>query len=220
MNLAHNEKGIGNAETWGKAKPFRDVSAARLVYLRTDEATRLINAAGADPAFRDLVQAALATGARYGELTALRVRDYDPENGTVFIAMSKSGKARHIDLTDEGMKIFGRLTTGKPGNDVMLKKGNGQPWKKNEQVRPMARACKGASLPPTNFHALRHTWASLAIMAGVPLQVAADNLGHADTRMVEKHYGHLAPSYKRNVIRQFAPQFGGDVESNITSIKG
>jgi hypothetical protein len=32
-------------------------------------------------------------------------------------------------------------------------------------------------------------------MNGVPLMVVAKNLGHADTRMVEKHYGHLAPSY-------------------------
>jgi hypothetical protein len=31
-------------------------------------------------------------------------------------------------------------------------------------------------------------------MNGVPLMVVAKNLGHADTRMVEKHYGHLAPS--------------------------
>jgi hypothetical protein len=28
-----------------------------------------------------------------------------------------------------------------------------------------------------------------------PLMVAARNLGHADTRMVERHYGYLAPSY-------------------------
>ena len=30
---------------------------------------------------------------------------------------------------------------------------------------------------------------------GVPLMVVAKNLGHTDTRMVEKHYGHLAPGY-------------------------
>jgi hypothetical protein len=30
-------------------------------------------------------------------------------------------------------------------------------------------------------------------------------LGHADTRMVERHYGHLAPSYVRDVVRATAP---------------
>ena len=37
-------------------------------------------------------------------------------------------------------------------------------------------------------------WASHAVMNGVPLIVVAKNLGHSDTRMVERHYGHLAPS--------------------------
>ena len=50
-----------------------------------------------------------------------------------------------------------------------------------------ARACMRARLKPAvRFHALRHTWASLPTMAGVPLLVVAKNLGHADTRMVER----------------------------------
>jgi hypothetical protein len=44
-------------------------------------------------------------------------------------------------------------------------------------------------------------------MNGVPLMVVAKNLGHADTRMVEKHYGHLAPSYVADAIRAGAPRF-------------
>jgi len=55
--------------------------------------------------------------------------------------------------------------------------------------------------PAITFHILRHTWASLAVMAGVPLMVVAKNLGHSDTRMVEKHYGHLAPSFITEAIR-------------------
>jgi integrase len=47
-----------------------------------------------------------------------------------------------------------------------------------------------------SFHILRHSWASLAVMAGVPLLVVAKNLGHADTRMVENITGiwHRATS--------------------------
>jgi predicted transcriptional regulator len=43
------------------------------------------------------------------------------------------------------------------------------------------------------------------VMDGVPLMVVARNLGHADTWMVEKHYGHLAPSYMREAIRAAKP---------------
>jgi hypothetical protein len=45
-------------------------------------------------------------------------------------------------------------------------------------------------------------------MNGVPLMIVAKNLGHNDTRMVEKHYGHLAPSYEASAIRAGAPRFG------------
>ena len=40
-------------------------------------------------------------------------------------------------------------------------------------------------------------------MRGVPLAVIAAQLGHADTRTVEKHYGHLAPSIAITVCAAF-----------------
>jgi integrase len=73
----------------------------------------------------------------------------------------------------------------------------------------MAEAVIRAKITPAiSFHGLRHTWASHAVMNRVPLLVIAKNLGHADTRMVEKHYGHLAPSYIAHAIRAGAPRFG------------
>ena len=55
-------------------------------------------------------------------------------------------------------------------------------------------------------------------MAGVPLMVVSRNLGHADTRMVEKHYGHLAPSYVADAIRAGAPRFGG-TSDNVETVR-
>ena len=73
----------------------------------------------------------------------------------------------------------------------------------------MAEAVQRAAIKPRiTFHGLRHTWASLAVMSGMPLMVVARNLGHADTRMVEHHYGHLAPSFIADAIRKHAPRFG------------
>ena len=88
----------------------------------------------------------------------------------------------------------------------------GREWRASQQARPMLAACKRASIdPPVGIHQLRHTWASLAVMAGIPLPVIAKNLGHVDTRMVEKHYGHLAPSYVTDTLRAHAPKFGKTV---------
>jgi len=43
-------------------------------------------------------------------------------------------------------------------------------------------------------------------MRGVALQVIAEVLGHTDTRITQKHYGHLAPSYVAQVIRENLPE--------------
>ena len=61
----------------------------------------------------------------------------------------------------------------------------------------MRHACERADIEPAiTFHILRHTYASRLAMRGVPLNVIAKQLGHSDTRMTEKHYAHLAPSYQ------------------------
>lgn len=73
----------------------------------------------------------------------------------------------------------------------------------------MRRACAVARIdPPIGIHQLRHTYCSLSVMAGMPLMVLAKNLGHVDTRMVERHYGHLAPSFVVDAVRKHAPRFG------------
>jgi hypothetical protein len=49
--------------------------------------------------------------------------------------------------------------------------------------------------------------------------VIAEQLGHADTRMTEKHYAHLAPSYVADTIRAHFPTFGIADETTVTSIR-
>ena len=184
-----------------RSSRFARLTRRDCVISSIDEAQRLINAC--DPDFRPLVQAALQTGARYGELCALTVADFNPDVGAVAIRQSKSGKPRHVALTDEGPGFFERLTAGRSGAEPMF----GQ-WGMSHQLRPMAEAVARAKIEPRiTFHGLRHSWASHAVMNGVPLLVVAKNLGHADTRMVEKHYGHLAPSYVADAIRAGAPRF-------------
>ncbi len=209
LNHAFHDGEIEFDLAWRKVKPFRAVDAARLRYLTIDEAKRLINVC--DPDFRPLVQAALQTGARYGELAALRVGDFNPDVGAIAIRQSKSGKPRHIALTDEGRAFFARLTAGRAGAELMF-----GPLGKSHQLRPMAAAVAAARIEPRiSFHGLRHTWASLAVMNGVPLLVVARNLGHASTKMVERFYGHLAPSYVADAIRAGAPRFENEPDGVV-----
>jgi integrase len=207
LNRAWRDGKVVSDSAWRRVEPFESVDAARVHYLTIAEAQRLINASPAD--FRRLVQGALETGARYGELCALTVSDFNPDSGTIAVRQSKSGKPRHIVLTDDGTEFFRVLTTGRPGSEFMFVKDVGDAWLRSHQAEPMKQANKNAKIaPPINFHGLRHTWASHAVMNGVPMLVVAKNLGHSDTRMVEKHYGHLAPSYVADAIRAGAPRFG------------
>jgi hypothetical protein len=57
-------------------------------------------------------------------------------------------------------------------------------------------------------------------MAGVPLLVVARNLGHSDTRMVEKHYGHLAQTFITDAIRKGAPNFGFKPDKKLAVLTG
>jgi integrase len=100
----------------------------------------------------------------------------------------------------------------------MLIHANGTGWGASHQIRPMAEACRAAGIAGGSFRILRHTAASHLVMAGVPLIVVAHNLGHSDTRMTERHYAHLAPSYVAETIRKFAPSFETADETNVVLI--
>ena len=207
LNHAFNDGKVASDAAWRKVKPFKGVDAARVRYLTIDEAKRLVNACGFE--FQPLVQAALQTGARYGELTRLQVHDFNPDANTLTIRQSKANKPRHIVLTEEGAALFKQHTAGRGGHELLLRKTNGEPWRASHQGRPMIEACKNAKITPAiSFHGLRHTLASLAVMNGVPLLVVAKTLGHRDTRMCEMHYSHLAPDFVSDAILAGAPRFG------------
>ncbi len=133
LNQAFRDGKAASDIPWRTVKPFRGVDAPRLRYFTKDEVTRLINAAQGN--FRDLVLAALHTGCRYGELTRLRAGDFNPDSGTVFVGQSKSGKARHVVLTDEGQRFFETLTAGRPGSALMLIHADGSAWGPSHQIR-------------------------------------------------------------------------------------
>jgi integrase len=217
LNYAHAERKCASDDAWRTVRAFREADAARLRYLSDEEARRLANACSAD--FRSLVTGALLSGCRYGELTAMIVDDFNRDAGTLRVRVSKGGKPRHVVLTEEGRDFISALTAGKPGSTKLFNRNNGKAWGRSEQQRPLAAACATAGIdPPVNFHGLRHTYASRLAMRGVPLAVIAAQLGHSDTRMVEKHYSHLAPSYIADTVRAAFGSLGIVEPSNVVPI--
>ena len=56
-------------------------------------------------------------------------------------------------------------------------------------------------------------------MNGMPLMVVAKNLGHTSTKMVEKHYGHLAPSFIVDAVLDHAPRFGATDDGKVKKLR-
>lgn len=191
LNRAFEQGMVASDSAWRKVKPFPKVDEARIRFLTDTEATRLVNAC--QPELRMLVRAALLTGARYGELTALAVRDVNLRTKQVYVAHSKSGSPRHVPLNPEGIDLFRKAIAGKTGDALVFTRPDGKPWGKNHQVRPIIEACAVAKIhPAVSFHELRHSYASHLAQAGVDLLTISKLLGHADTRITSKHYAHLA----------------------------
>ena len=230
LNHARQEgRATGPDDAWRLVKPFRGADAPKVRYLSDGECVRLVNAC--PPDFRELVTAALLTGCRYGEIAAMRAGDLDHQAGSVNIPRSKSGKARHVVLTDEGREFFTRIARGKAGDANLFERGAiakqatrtaaavraRAPWGKSDQFRAMAEACAAARIAPAvSFHVLRHTYASRLARGAVPLPVIAAQLGHADTRMTERHYAHLAPSYVADTVRAAFTSLGiGGAADNV-----
>ena len=293
---------------WVLVEPFRGVKGRRLRFLTPEEQRKLVM--GCSLEFRPIVQGALYTGARYGELAKARVEHLDLEVGALWVdGKGRDSRARWIFLTEEGEAFFRQLVAGRgkketlfphpnvdrksttmdrvevegrsrrcsrqeaevlrllsereavpvsyevitstlwpeapnglkrttnvldqlrkklpmvrivrgdasailtcpvaiivetiPGREVVTDR-----WLKNDTKGPMAAAYLKAGIEKVTFHELRHTYASTLINQGVPLKAIAEQLGHVDTRMVEEHYGHLAQTTKRDMIRSQGLKLG------------
>ena len=199
LNRAFMMGRVPDDTAWRRVKPFAKVSAPRIRYFTSPEISRLVSTA--PDWFRPLVQAALLTGARWSELFRMQVRDVDFAAGVALFPETKSGKPRHVYLTDEGVELFRGLCGRRSGDQLIFLNQHGRPLGASHQIRPMAETCLAAGVEQAGFHILRHTYGSRLAMAGVPMAVIAEALGHADERITRKHYAHLCPSYIRDAVR-------------------
>src|SRR5260370_38535152 len=142
LNLAFREGQTVSDEAWRRVRPFREASAPKVRYLSHAEAQRLVNAS--EPGVRPLVQCALLTGCRYGEIIDFRAGDCDLDAGTVSVRAGKAGRPRHVVLTDDGVARFERHVAGKLGTELVFTRPDGSRWGRSHQHRPLREACRPA----------------------------------------------------------------------------
>ena len=204
LNRAYEYGYVDSNLAWNRVKKFRRVNPAIPNYLEKNQCHDLV--AECPPDLHKLVVGALVSGCRAGELRRLLVSDYLADLKRLIIRGPKGGRPRHVSLSDEGVSFFNQLTKNRASNEIMFLRKDGRPWRTQTYHRPYRKACYAAGLEPkVKFHTLRHTYATHAAMAGIPLAVIAKQLGHRDTRMVERNYAHFGSSYVDEVIQERLP---------------
>lgn len=218
LNKAFQDELLSDDSAWRKVKPFPNADEPITRFLTHAESIRLINACRPD--FRELVKAALFTGARSSELTRLRASNINTDTALIYItAEAKSGKGRYVPLHDDALDFFKGLVAGKRGDDLVFIKQDGAEWGKNHHVRLLQAACEKAKVEPAiSFHELRHTFASMLAQAGVDLLTISKLLGHADTRITSRHYAHLCDKTLADAVKKL-PGFGHVAKGKVKAIR-
>lgn len=211
LNKAYANGHVSTNRAWAMLRAFRNVSKSRTRVLSHEQCRALL--AAADPPIRDLIAAAMHTGCRTGSLCGMLVHHYEPSTGRVFVENAKNHRVYHVILTEAGNAFFADKCADRPPRAPMFLRANGTGWTPGQALKELYKVSKKADIDPAvTFYDLRHTYASHALMSGVSAQVLRHQMGHADTRMIEHHYGHLTNSYIVDQVRDLMPELGSQDE--------
>lgn len=191
---------------WEVMNPFEkrliskaDAKAARPSkrILSHAETARLLLAS--PPLLRDIVEFALLTGFRQGEILAL---DRERIVGDVVIFApehQKSGKFGKRALSAPALTIVNRQPDG-----VFVFTQNGRRIRKETLGRWWRAACQAAEVTGATFHDLRKTAGQRMLDAGASMEAVQAQLGHDDVRTTQTWYVSPSIDLARDAVRRVA----------------
>lgn len=177
----------------------------RVRFLSDDERGRLLQACqGASwTKLYLVVLMALTTGARKGDLTALRWKDIDFERMQAYCGRTKNGDPRVLPLVPTVMDL---LRQHRARDAALIFESPRAPDKAFDFKTPWQRALAQARVRDFRFHDLRHSCASALAQDGATLLEIADVLGHRQLD-VTRRYSHLTTGHKRALIHRVWAKF-------------
>ena len=224
---------LAQAERWGyvernvarRASP-PPVHAAQVMAPSPDDVQAMLKVAeDGEPTLATLLLMAALTGARRGELCALRWNDLDEAAGTLTIARSvyevdadtcaekptKTHQARTIGLDDLALEALRRhrasvdqladdLDLDVPPDAFMFSRSpvGAEPIRPDVVTKFTLRVAKAAGVA-THLHALRHFSATQGIAAGFDAVTVGGRLGHADSSITLRVYSHVLEQRDREL---------------------
>jgi integrase len=193
LNRAFKDNLVTSDVAWRTIGKFQRVSKGRAsAYLNMEQRKELLSSCESD--LSELVKAVLLTGARPGELAALRVCDFNRHQGTVTFPSGKVG-TRSAQLSTGAITFFSELARDRIGSTPLLLRADGKKWGKDSWKEPFRLAARKARLPDNIvMYSLRHTAISEMIMGGMDSFIVSRLTG-TSVAMIEKTYGHLKQSF-------------------------
>jgi integrase len=169
------------------------------------------------------------TGCRRGEALGLRWTDVDLDAGKVVLYQTvsainhelriaprtKSGRPRPIEIDAATVAALRavrkrqaqeRLLLG-PGyvdHDLVFATPDGRPQHPEHFSNAFERRVARYRLPRIRLHDLRHTWATLALQAGVDVKIVSERLGHASAKITWDIYQHVTPTMQADAAETVA----------------
>ncbi|MDQ3612185.1 MAG: site-specific integrase, partial [Actinomycetota bacterium] len=100
--------------------------------------------------------------------------------------------------------------------DLVFTREDGSPVHPNWLIRRFMRIARRTGLPPIRFHDLRHTYATLALQAGVSVKVVSTRLGHASIGITLDTYSHVLPDDDEEAALLFHRHVYGAVSKSVS----
>jgi len=191
------------------ANPVRDIpklreAGGRLAFLSPTEEGAVLNALRAER--RPLVTLAVNTGLRWSEQSQLHWLDVDLLTGFLTVRLGKNGQARRVPLNSAARSALLDLASQRrrPADPHELVCRGAYRTVSREFVRAVqagqgtlrsaGREDEATRLDGVTWHALRHTFASRLVAAGVDLRTVQELGGWRTLSMVQR-YAHLSPGH-------------------------
>jgi integrase len=208
----------------------------------TPDQVRAFLDASASDRWAPLFRLAVTTGLRRGEIVGLRWPDVDLDTGALTVQRTvvvvagravestpKTARSRRRINLDRGTvdalrawkreQAAERLLMGAhwQGEDRVFTWGDGSFLHPDVVSKTFARIVKRSGLPHLPFHGLRHSWATSALVAGVPVKTVADRLGHASVQVTLDVYTASVPGLDDAAANAVAALFDRDGDQSVTN---
>lgn len=182
---------------------------------------------------------AAMTGMRRGEVLGLQWSDVDLDQARLsvrrtivsiayemHVSTPKTGKPRVIDLDAGTVAILREERTrresdrdswgdGYEDQGLVFAREDGSPIHPDRLTKVFDKEVERSGLPRIRLHDLRHSHASIALQAGVPVKVISERLGHESPAFTLKQYAHVMPGMQATAACQVADAVFGEARDHL-----